>query len=73
MSSTSSDLVANRGIADEVRESLPTNVYRQTWGSGYFVQIRVQGELHYLGTYDTIPEAVGVRDEARRQLGRQPF
>jgi hypothetical protein len=71
MSSTSSDLVASTVLEQVDRETLPTSVYRQSWGTSFFVQIRHKGTLYYLGTYDTVSEAVGVRDEARRQLERQ--
>jgi len=58
-------------ILDRVeRESLPTNIYRQSWGTSYFIQIRHKGKLHYLGTYPTLEEALEVRDAARRELGR---
>jgi hypothetical protein len=74
MSSTWSEpeeSVATDVLSQQLEQrALPTNIYRQTWGSGYFIQIRVGGELRYLGTYPTVDEAVKVRDEARRQLGR---
>lgn len=53
------------------RRTLPTGVYKTSWGTTYFVQFRYHGTLHYCGTWPTIEEAVNVRDQARRQLESQ--
>ena len=40
----------------------PRNCYRTAYGTWY-VQLRVEGERIYLGTFATVEEAVRARDE----------
>jgi hypothetical protein len=49
-------------------QGLPIGVYRTSWGNRYFGQIRIRGQLYYLGTFDTIEEAAQVCAQAREAL-----
>ena len=60
--------VAMTPAEDLDRESLPTGVYRTTWGNRLFVQVRRKGKLYYLGTHETVEAAVEARDAAIRAL-----
>lgn len=44
----------------------PVGIYKTAWGT-WFLQLRVAGELLYLGTYDTKEEAVEAREAFREQ------
>lgn len=46
----------------------PINCYRTSYGTWY-VQMRVEGERVYLGTFLTVEEAEAARDEYRAWLG----
>jgi hypothetical protein len=60
--------VAMTPADDLERESLPVGVYRTTWGNRFFVQVRRNKTLYYLGTHETIEAAVEARDAALKVL-----
>jgi AP2 domain len=44
--------------------------YRTAWGT-WFVQIRWQGERYYLGTCETVEEAVELRDAFLKRMSAE--
>ena len=66
MTSEAASSTADSGDGSYPRSSQryphPRNVYRTSWGNAWFVQLQVDGERHYSGTFATMEEAVTYRD-----------
>lgn len=48
--------------------SKPKGVYRTSWGNRWFAQIRRNGKLHYLGTYEDEEKAAAAYESAAKLL-----
>ena len=61
-----------KAMKSEVDTAPPTRmkrgVYRTSWGNRWFSQIRRDGKLHYLGTYQSEEEAQDAFDAAAEAL-----
>ena len=49
----------------------PKGVYRTSWGNRWFAQIRRNGKLRYLGTFEDVESAAAAYDAAARLLERE--
>jgi len=54
------------------RYAHPVNCYRTAWNTWY-VQLQHEHQKWYLGTYETLDEAVEARDLLRVSLGLGPL
>ena len=48
----------------KARYEHPQGVYRTSWGNAWFAEVQRQGRRYYLGTFDTVDEAVAARQTA---------
>lgn len=68
METTKSEADAVPDIGMKGHVSKLKGVYRTSWGNRFFAQIRRNGKLHYLGTFDDEEKAAAAYESASRLL-----
>ena len=68
MESTKSEVTQDHHTGMDRQTSKPKGVYRTSWGNRWFAQIRRNGKLHYLGTYEDEEKAAAAYESAAKLL-----